>query len=36
VLQFASAFEHKATAVETVTMAHDSDQSWRAVGYFVR
>ena len=36
VIQFNSAFEHKAAAVETVTMMHEADRAWRAVGYFVR
>jgi hypothetical protein len=36
VAQFHTEFEHKAAAVETVTFTHDSDGTWRAVGYFVR
>lgn len=36
VMQFDATFEHKAAAVETVTMARDADQNWRAVGYFIR
>ena len=36
VLQFASSFEHKRTAVETVTMMRDTDGRWRASGYFIR
>jgi hypothetical protein len=36
VMQFDSVFEHKAAAVETLTATHDSDGSWRVVGYFIR
>jgi len=36
VMQFDSAFEHKAAAVETVTVMRDGDRVWRVVGYFVR
>jgi hypothetical protein len=36
VMQFDSAFEHKAAAVETLTMALDTDHQWRSVGYFIR
>jgi hypothetical protein len=36
VLQFASSFEHKRNAVETVTMMRDTDGRWRASGYFIR
>jgi hypothetical protein len=35
-MQFATRFEHKAEAVETLTLTHDSDGSWRVAGYFVR
>ena len=37
VLQWRTRFEHKADAVETVTMQRGSDASeWRVVGYFVK
>ena len=36
VLQFASSFEHRRSAVETVTMMRDTDGRWRAAGYFIR
>lgn len=36
VIQFKSAFENKADAVETVTVAQDKDGVWRVAGYFVR
>ena len=36
VLQFATTFEHKRAAVETVTMMRDADGEWRAAGYFIR
>jgi hypothetical protein len=36
VLQFNTAFEKKAAALETITMVHDPDGQWRVVGYFVR
>ena len=36
VLQFDTAFEKKAAALETITVLHDPDGQWRVVGYFVR
>lgn len=33
---FDTSFEHKAKAVETLTMVQESDGAWRAVGYFIR
>jgi hypothetical protein len=36
VLTFGSAFDHKRSAVETLTLARDADGEWRAAGYFVR
>lgn len=36
VMQFNTAFEKKAAALETITMAHDPDGQWRVIGYFVR
>jgi hypothetical protein len=36
VMQFDSAFEHKRTAIETVTVVQDRDGRWRAAGYFIR
>ncbi|HEY7790907.1 MAG TPA: DUF4019 domain-containing protein [Vicinamibacterales bacterium] len=36
VAQFRTEFEHKKSALETVTFMRESDGTWRAVGYFVR
>lgn len=36
VLSFASSFEHKASAVETVTPRLESDGRWRVSGYYLR
>lgn len=36
VIQYDSAFEHKAHAVETVVAARGPDQQWRVSGYFIR
>jgi Protein of unknown function (DUF4019) len=36
VLQYASRFENKAGAVETVTPMREKDGSWRVSGYFVK
>jgi hypothetical protein len=36
VLQFDATFEHKMTAVETVTPMKDTDGRWRVSGYFIR
>jgi hypothetical protein len=36
VLQFSSAFEHKASAVETVTPMKDADGKWQVSGYYIR
>jgi hypothetical protein len=36
VFTFASAFDHKRSAVETLTLARDTDGEWRATGYFIR
>ncbi len=35
-IQFTSSFEHKASAVETVTSMKDADGSWRVAGYFIK
>ncbi len=35
-LQFQAAFENKASAVETVTVALDTDGTWRVAGYFIK
>ncbi len=35
VMQFDAAFEKKAKAIETVTVARDRDGAWRVAGYFV-
>jgi hypothetical protein len=36
VIQFATSFEHKKSAVETVTPMRDRDGTWRVSGYFIR
>ena len=36
VFQFDSSFEHKASALETVTAMKDIDGAWRVAGYFIR
>jgi len=36
VFQFDTQFEHKRSAVETVTPMRDPDGSWRVSGYFIR
>jgi len=36
VIQFQSSFEHKASAVETITPALEDDGQWRVSGYYIR
>jgi hypothetical protein len=36
VIQYDSSFEHKQSAVETVTPMMDKDGQWRTSGYFIR
>ena len=36
VIQFATTFEHKASAIETVTPMLESDGEWRVSGYFIK
>ena len=36
VIQFASSFEHKASAIETVTPMLDADGKWHVSGYYIR
>lgn len=36
VIEFQTVFEHKKTAVETVTPMMDKDGGWRVSGYFVK
>jgi hypothetical protein len=36
IIQYATAFEKKATAVETVIPMLDPDGAWRVSGYFIR
>jgi len=36
VIRFATSFEHKAEATETVTPMKDPDGQWRVSGYFIR
>ncbi|MBV9696265.1 MAG: DUF4019 domain-containing protein [Gammaproteobacteria bacterium] len=36
VIQFASAFRGKASAIETVTVMKDRDGSWRVAGYYLK
>ena len=35
VIQYASSFEHKASAIETVTPMLDTDGKWRVSGYYI-
>jgi Protein of unknown function (DUF4019) len=36
VMKYATSFQHKKSAVETVTFVLDRDGKWRATGYFIR
>jgi hypothetical protein len=36
VIQFATSFEHKKQAVETVTPMLEADGSWKVAGYFIK
>lgn len=36
VIQYESTFEHKQSAVETITPMLDKDGSWRVSGYFIK
>jgi hypothetical protein len=36
VLQYQSSFEHKQSAVETITPMLDKDGQWRVFGYFIK
>jgi predicted Zn-dependent protease len=36
VIQFASSFEQKTAAIETVTPMKDADGSWRVSGYYIK
>ncbi len=36
VIQFASSFEHKQSAIETVTPMKDKDGQWRVSGYYIK
>jgi hypothetical protein len=36
VIQFASSFEHKASAIETVTPMMDTDGNWHVSGYYIK
>jgi hypothetical protein len=36
VMQFRTAFAHKAAAVETVTTVLETDGKWRVVGYYIQ
>ncbi len=36
VFQFDTSFEHKATAVETVTAVQEDDNTWHVGGYFIK
>jgi hypothetical protein len=36
VIKYASQFEHKASAIETVTPMQEKDGSWHVSGYFVK
>ncbi|MDJ0589504.1 MAG: DUF4019 domain-containing protein [Pleurocapsa sp. MO_226.B13] len=36
VIQFNTSFEHKKSAVETVTPMKDPDGKWRVCGYYIK
>ncbi|MDR1280429.1 MAG: DUF4019 domain-containing protein [Opitutaceae bacterium] len=36
VMQFATGFSRKKSAIETVTFARETDGAWRASGYFIK
>jgi hypothetical protein len=36
VVQFASSFENRASAIETVTPMKDADGTWRVSGYYIQ
>jgi hypothetical protein len=36
VIKFASKFENRAAAIETITPMHDADGAWRVAGYYIR
>jgi len=36
IIEFESAFEHKKSAIETVTPMMDKDGKWRVSGYFIK
>lgn len=36
VIQFVSSFEHKASAIETVTPVMDTDGKWHVSGYYIK
>jgi len=36
VIQYESSFEHKQSAVETITPTLDKDGKWRVSGYFIK
>ena len=36
VMQFATRFAHKQTAVETVTFMQEKDGQWKAAGYYIK
>jgi hypothetical protein len=36
VLQYETSFEHKRSAIETVTPMLDKDEAWRVSGYYIR
>jgi len=36
IIQFEASFEHKKTAIETVTTMMDKDGKWRVSGYYIK
>ena len=36
VIQFKTSFEHKESAIETITPMLDKDKNWRVSGYYIR
>jgi hypothetical protein len=36
IMQFETSFEHKKTAIETVTFLQDKNSKWKAAGYYIK
>jgi hypothetical protein len=35
-MPFNTRFEHKQVAMETVTLRHEQDGTWKAAGYYIK